>query len=54
MCYVTWFSRQNHFELIVATKNNQATGLLFFDDGESLGKIAWIFMVSDTSLMILF
>ncbi|KAE9534562.1 hypothetical protein AGLY_008652 [Aphis glycines] len=35
----TTLSRQNHFELIVATKNNQATGFLFFDDGESLD--AW-------------
>ncbi|XP_060837223.1 lysosomal alpha-glucosidase-like [Rhopalosiphum padi] len=35
----TTLSRQNHFELLVAPKHNQATGFLFFDDGESLD--AW-------------
>ncbi|XP_029347280.1 lysosomal alpha-glucosidase [Acyrthosiphon pisum] len=32
----TTLSRQNHFELLVATKHDQATGFLFFDDGKSL------------------
>ncbi|XP_060863594.1 lysosomal alpha-glucosidase-like isoform X3 [Metopolophium dirhodum] len=32
----TTLSRQNHFELLVATKHDKATGFLFFDDGKSL------------------
>ncbi|XP_025416315.1 lysosomal alpha-glucosidase-like isoform X2 [Sipha flava] len=33
----TTLSRQNYYELLVATKRNQAAGFLFLDDGESLG-----------------
>lgn len=32
-------SRRNPFELLVATKHSQATGFLYFDDGESFGKL---------------
>ena len=29
-------SRQNNFELVVSLKNNQASGRLYWDDGESI------------------
>ena len=34
------FSRQNNFELLVSLKAGQASGKLFWDDGESIDTIA--------------
>ena len=40
------FSRENWFSLLVviATKNNEARGALFYDDGDTVGKfVLWNF-----------